>query len=514
MRPQDLGIGRLFESVRDAVVVAEANTGRIVLWNPAATEIFEYSPSEALELRIEALVPERLKVQHRAGLDRYSDTGQGLYINSHALLEVPALRKTGEEIHIEMTLSPIDPIQATAAGRRFVLAIIRDVTERRRVERRLRESEERFRLLAENAEDIIFRYQLKPNPGFDYVSPSVTAVTGYTPEEHYADPKIGLKTVHPDDRHLIYDVVYAPESFSGPLTLRFRRKSGELIWVEQHNKPIYDAEGDLVAIEGVARDVTERKLAEKELQRRTEELAHINAELEQFAYSVSHDLRAPLRSVDGFSQILLEDYAPELDEEGEDYLRRVRAASQRMGELIDNLLNLSRLTRGSMRKEAVDLSALAKAFVDELRESRPERRVEFVVEEGLLVDGDRQLLRVALNHLLDNAWKFTAKQPRAKIEFGTVQHDGEPAYFVRDDGAGFDMAYADNLFGPFQRLHSVTEFEGAGIGLAAVQRVIHRHGGRVWAEGAVGDGATFYFTLPRTEPGEQVREQKQEDSAR
>jgi light-regulated signal transduction histidine kinase (bacteriophytochrome) len=287
-----------------------------------------------------------------------------------------------------------------------------------------------------------------------------------------------------------------------------------LIWVEQHNKPIYDAEGDLVAIEGVARDVTERKLAEKKLQRRTEELAHINAELEQFAYSVSHDLRAPLRSVDGFSQILLEDYAPELDEEGEDYLRRVRAASQRMGEHIDNLLNLSRLTRGSMRKEAVDLSTLAKAFMDELRESRPERRVEFVVEEGLLVDGDRQLLRVALNHLLDNAWKFTAKQPCAKIEFGTVQHDGEPAYFVRDDGAGFDMAYADNLFGPFQRLHSVTEFEGAGIGLAAVQRVIHRHGGRVWAEGAVGDGATFYFTLPHTEPGEQVREQKQEDSAR
>ncbi len=386
MRPQDLGIGRLFESVRDAVVVAVANTGRIVLWNPAATEIFGYSASEALELRIEALVPERLKVQHQAGLARYRDTGHGLYIDSHALLDVPALRKTGEEIRVEMTLSPIDPIQVTAAGGSFVLAIIRDVTERKRVE--------------------------------------------------------------------------------------------------------------------------------KELQRRTEELAHINAELEQFAYSVSHDLRAPLRSIDGFSQILLEAYAPELDEEGEDYLRRVRSASQRMGELIDDLLNLSRLTRGSMRKETVDLSALAKAFAQELRASRPERRVKFVVEEGLLVDGDRQLLRVALNHLLDNAWKFTANQPRAKIEFGAVQHDGEPAYFVRDDGAGFDMAYAENLFGPFQRLHSVAEFEGTGIGLAAVQRIIHRHGGRVWAEGAVGEGATFYFTLPRTESGEQVREQKQEDSSR
>lgn len=504
MRPQELGIGRLFESIRDAVIVAEASTGAIVLWNPAATEVFGYSPSEALEMRIDTLVPDRLKAQHRAGLASYCDTGHGPYIDSHAPLEVPALRKTDETICVEMTLSPISSIHEAVDKRRYVLAIVRDVTERKRAQETLRESEERFRLLAENARDIVFRYRLKPTPGFDYVSPSVEEITGYTPEEHYADPQLGSKIVHPDDRHLIDIVVRSPESFRGPLALRLRRKDGALVWAEQHTEPIYGAKGDLVAVEGIVRDVTERKRAERELTKRAEELARINAELEQFSYSVSHDLRAPLRAIDGFSQILLEDYAPKLDEEGKAYLGRVRAASQRMGELMDDLLNLSRLSRGSVRRETVDLSALAKAFAEELRQSQPERRVEFVIEEGLRAEGDRRLLQVALNNLLDNAWKFTEKHPRAKIEFGAMQqHDGELVYFVRDDGAGFEMAYAEKLFAPFQRLHSTGEFGGTGIGLAAVQRIVHRHGGRVWAEGAVEKGATFYFTLAHSNTHEQ-----------
>ena len=187
-----------------------------------------------------------------------------------------------------------------------------------------------------------------------------------------------------------------------------------------------------------------------------------------------------------------------------------------MSELIDDLLELSRLNHSSVRKETVDLGVLAKAFADELRKSQPGRRVEFAIEEGLLVQGDRRLFRIALNHLLDNAWKFTQQHTRAKIELGVRQGDGEPTYFLRDDGAGFDMAYADKLFGPFQRLHSSTEFEGRGIGLAAVRRIIHRHGGRVWAEGAVGEGATFYFTLPHTItlPHTSSDEQEQESVGR
>jgi signal transduction histidine kinase len=202
-----------------------------------------------------------------------------------------------------------------------------------------------------------------------------------------------------------------------------------------------------------------------------------------------------LRSIDGFSQILLEDYAEDLDEAGRDYLARVRAASQRMGRLIDDLLDLSRMTRSEMRRERVDLSALVEGFAEELKRAQPERRVEFVVEGGLVVEGDGTLLRVAMENLLRNAWKFTGKQPRARIEFGVTEREDTRAYFVRDDGAGFDEAYAGKLFGAFQRLHGASEFEGTGIGLATVQRIVHRHGGRVWAQGRVGHGATFYFTL-------------------
>jgi signal transduction histidine kinase len=225
------------------------------------------------------------------------------------------------------------------------------------------------------------------------------------------------------------------------------------------------------------------------------QLTQANRELEAFSYSVSHDLRAPLRSINGFSLALLEDYAEKLDEQGKDYLKRVRAASQRMAQLIDDLLNLSHVTRSEMRHETVDLSALSRAIAAELQRTQPERQVTFVIAPGLVASGDVRLLRVVLENLLGNAWKFTGKHPTAKIEFGVTQHDGRPTYFVRDDGAGFDMAFGDKIFGAFQRLHSMTEFEGTGIGLATVQRIIHRHGGQVWAEGAVEQGATFHFTL-------------------
>jgi signal transduction histidine kinase len=229
--------------------------------------------------------------------------------------------------------------------------------------------------------------------------------------------------------------------------------------------------------------------------RAEDELVATNKELEAFCYSVSHDLRAPLRGIDGFSKILEEEYTHKLDEQGMGYIKRIRAASQRMGQLISDLLNLSRITRVEMKHEKVDLSAMVKRKASRLQETQPDRQVEFIIAEGLYVNGDEGLLRVAMNNLLGNAWKFTEKHSQARIEFGITKNDSGHVYFVRDDGTGFDMTYVDKLFGAFQRLHSLSEFEGTGIGLATVQRIIHRHGGRIWAKGAVEQGATFYFTL-------------------
>lgn len=237
-------------------------------------------------------------------------------------------------------------------------------------------------------------------------------------------------------------------------------------------------------------------ILEQRVLERTAELKAANQELEAFTYSASHDLRAPLRGIDGFAKVLEEDYADRLDAEGKDALHRVRAAAQRMAELIDALLNLSRLTRADMNLEAVDLSVLAHSVADALKASDPARSVVFQIPARLEVHGDRRLLAVLLDNLLGNAWKFTGKRADARIELGVTTTDGNPAYFVRDDGAGFDMAHAGNLFAPFQRMHSASEFPGTGIGLATVRRIVQRHGGRIWAEAAVDRGATFYFTLP------------------
>jgi two-component system sensor histidine kinase/response regulator len=227
------------------------------------------------------------------------------------------------------------------------------------------------------------------------------------------------------------------------------------------------------------------------------DLEHKNRELESFSYAISHDLRAPLRRIDSFSRAVLESQGDRLDEAGQRFLSRVREASQHMAQLIDDVLYLSRVTRADLREQEVDLSGIAGLIFARLQESEAERNVDLKLRPGVTVTGDGQLLKIAMENLLENAWKFTRNEPEARIEFGMTQAGGEATYFVRDNGAGFDMTYADRLFGPFQRLHAQSDFPGNGIGLATVQRIIHRHGGRVWAEGLVGQGATFYFTLGR-----------------
>jgi PAS domain S-box-containing protein len=278
-------------------------------------------------------------------------------------------------------------------------------------------------------------------------------------------------------------------------------KDGHEFPVEVSTKPLATDNG--LVVTSAIRDISDRKRVEeqisklnRELKERAMELEAANQELEAFSYSVSHDLRSPLQNIDSFSQILLEDYANRLNADGRDYVQRLRGSCQHMEEIIDALLALSNMMRSELMVEPFDLSALAKTVAEDLKQKNPDRLVDWVIVDGLTAEGDAQLLRVVLENLFGNAWKFTANRPRARIEFGALpQSDGARTYFVRDNGAGFDMTRAESLFKPFKRLHDQSEFRGTGIGLATVQRVIHRHRGKIWAEGVVNQGATFCFTL-------------------
>jgi PAS domain S-box-containing protein len=267
------------------------------------------------------------------------------------------------------------------------------------------------------------------------------------------------------------------------------------------------------------RDVTGRRRAEEEIhrlnqeleqrvQQRTAQLEATNKEMESFSYSVSHDLRAPLRALRGFTEVLLEVHASQLDSRGQDFLRRACAASFQMERLIEDILKLAQVSRADIQTEEVNLSLLAGDIAGELANSDSSRTAQFVIAPDCLARGDSRLIRVALDNLLRNAWKFSGKRSDARIEFGKATNGHEPAFFVRDNGAGFDMAYAKRLFGVFQRLHAASEFPGTGVGLATVQRIINRHGGRAWATGAVNQGATFYFTLPSIDPNTQPAAQQ------
>ena len=285
------------------------------------------------------------------------------------------------------------------------------------------------------------------------------------------------------------------------LELSAIHKDGREFPIEICMKPLETEQGILVT--SAIRDISQRKQTEQkvthlneQLEQRAAELEAANKELEAFSYSVSHDLRSPLQNIDGFSQVLLEDYADRLDAEGQEHLKHVRSSCLQMGEIIDALLALSKMMRTEMFRQRVDLSGLASQIADHLKATAPDRAVDFVIAADLIADADPQLLGVVLENLLSNAWKFTSKQPRARIEVGSLlQSNGEQVFYVRDDGAGFDMEHAQKLFSPFKRLHKASDFQGTGIGLATVQRVIARHGGKIWASAAIDHGATFCFTL-------------------
>ncbi|MBI5387455.1 MAG: GAF domain-containing protein [Verrucomicrobia bacterium] len=327
------------------------------------------------------------------------------------------------------------------------------------------------------------------------------------------DPRRGgVPPGHPALNAFLGLPLHSNNRFVGVIGLA-NRPGGYSEEVITYLQPLVQACANLLA---AWRSERQREEAEAALASRTIQLEAANKELEAFAYSVSHDLRAPLRGIDGWSHALVEDYGGKLDAQGREYLATVCAETQRMGRLIDDLLQLSRVTRAEMRREPVDLSALAGSILAGLRQHDRQRQVETVVAPGLTATGDPQLLRLVLENLLGNAWKFTSKRAQARIEFGrlagplpsagatSIAASGDAPYngtvfFIRDNGAGFDMAHAAKLFGAFQRLHRPSEFPGTGVGLATVQRIIHRHGGRVWAEAAQDTGATFYFTLATNE---------------
>jgi PAS domain S-box-containing protein len=401
--------------------------------------------------------------------------------------------------------------------------------------------EARYRILVEQIPAVVFMIDLDRPVGEGYVSPQVETLLGFSQADWLEDPVRLYGQIHLEDKER-WSVEAANLFVSGaPLRSMYRviARDGRVVWFQCQAKLVRRESGQPWFIHGVGFDITELKRAEEELQKandtletrvrertvelarindelqkakdeihklnqdlerrvkeRTEQLQEANKQLEAFSYSVAHDLRSPLRAIEGFSQVVEEDYGQKLDDAGRVHLRRVRAAAQHMAQLIDDMLKLSRLSRVEMRRETVNLSAIATSIAEDLIQSEPDREVDFDIAEGLFAEGDEGLLWAALDNLLRNAWKFTSKLERSHIAVGTKgSENGRQVYFVLDNGAGFNMAYADKLFKPFQRLHSTAEFSGTGIGLALVQRIIHRHGGRVWAEAQPGNGATFYFTL-------------------
>lgn len=378
-------------------------------------------------------------------------------------------------------------------------AILRDITARKRMEEALRESEEKFAKAFRATPTVLVIATFKEGRYIE-VNETFERIMGYRRDEVIGRISIELNIwENPDDRARIVRMIREKGEVRD-LEVNFRSREGK-VYLALYSGELISVRGELCLL-SLVNDVTVRKRMQEEIEILNTDLASnaveletANRELEAFNYSVSHDLRSPLTGINGYSLIILEMCAGRLDEQCLGYVREIYAAGQRMEELITVLLDFSRLSRGEIVRESVDLTVIAQMVASRLRMQEPQRRVIFTIAVGVTVAGDAKLLQLVLENLLGNAWKYTGKQAEARIEFGVTEIDGLPAYFVRDNGAGFAMADAGRLFTPFTRLHRSNEFEGHGIGLATVQRVIQRHGGRVWAVAEVGKGATFYFTL-------------------
>jgi len=486
----------LLEAAGQAIVGVHPG-GDIALVNAMAERMFGYTREELSGRPLELLIPERLRQRHRAHREGYGEgskprpAGQGL--------DLTARRKDGSEFPVEIALGSV----RTPTGP-LLVSYITDITIRRRAIDGLRKSEQDLRRYMESAPAAIatfdrdMRYlavsrRFRENFGLG----EERDVLGRSHYEVFPEMPDHWRAVH---RRCMAGAV---ERNDGEL---FQRADGSRQWVRWEIQPWWQSDGSVGGIVVFSEDITRQRQTEGEVlhlnasleqrvRERTAQLEAANGELKAFSYSVSHDLRAPLRGIDGWSLALLEDYGDRLDGKAREYLNRVRFETGRLGVLIDQMLRLSQVTRAEMRCDTIDLTALVEATASRLCEAQPGRQLEFLVEPGLTASGDMHLLGIALTNLLDNAMKFTGTRERARIEFGRQNCDGETVFYIRDNGVGFDMAYSEMLFGAFQRLHRNSQFPGTGIGLATVQRVIRRHGGRVWAEAQPEKGATFFFTI-------------------
>ena len=390
----------------------------------------------------------------------------------------------------------------------MIEGVSREITERKRAEELLQESEKKYRSLIENIPDITWMADREGKVIF--ISPNIEEVCGYTPEEIYEAGDIFLfEKIHPDNVERVkemFELLFTKGKMFD-VEYRIQRKDEKWIWL-RNRASIIRGKDDVLYADGLARNITERKKAEEEIHKlneeleqrvlqRTAQLEAANKDLEAFSYSVSHDLRAPLRAITGFSSMLLEDYADKLDGEGKRLFDVIRGNSKKMGKLIDDLLALSRIGRKDIELSKINVDKLARAMFDEIKATVPEREIQFDIKPLPPARVDEGMIRQVFFNLLTNAIKFTRLREIATIELGGYVEDYENIYYVKDNGVGFDMQYANKLFGAFQRLHSEKEFEGTGIGLATVKRIVNRHGGKIWAEGKVNEGATFYFTLPK-----------------